>query len=134
MSSVHQEIPWTGHIARVRRRPRLATSPLRMFSRRTPCIDFRPWMPASMRDQVTGAAIGKCAPARASLQAEPQLVHAGYWYWICKLQARVFADDPSAVAAAANAEELLWTSKAPFERRSCTSMPRPTPHCAPTPR
>nr|WP_246738451.1 ATP-binding sensor histidine kinase [Bradyrhizobium sp. CCBAU 051011] len=50
------------------------------------------------------------------LESEPQLVHAGYWYWIRKLQARVLADDPTAIAAAAKAEGLLWTSKALFER------------------
>lgn len=50
------------------------------------------------------------------LEADPQLVHAGYWYWIRKLQARVLADDPTAVAAAAKAEGMLWTSKALFER------------------
>ena len=50
------------------------------------------------------------------LEADPHLVHAAYWYWIRKLQARVLADDPAALAAAARAERLLWTSKALFER------------------
>jgi PAS domain S-box-containing protein len=50
------------------------------------------------------------------LMADPQLVHAAYWYWIRKLQARVLADDPTAIAAAEIAHELLWTSKALFER------------------
>jgi PAS domain S-box-containing protein len=50
------------------------------------------------------------------LEADPHLVHAAYWYWICKLQARVLADDPAATAAAAKAERLLWTSRALFLR------------------
>ena len=50
------------------------------------------------------------------LETDPRLVHAAYWYWIRKLQARVLADDPAAIAAAAKAERLLWTSKALFER------------------
>jgi PAS domain S-box-containing protein len=50
------------------------------------------------------------------LEADPHLVHAAYWYWIRKLQARVLADDSAALAAAAKADQLLWTSKALFER------------------
>jgi PAS domain S-box-containing protein len=50
------------------------------------------------------------------LEADPRLVHAAYWYWIRKLQARVLADDAAAIAAAAKAEHFLWTSKALFER------------------
>ena len=50
------------------------------------------------------------------LEADPRLMHAAYWYWIRKLQARVLADDPLAIQAAAQAERLLWTSKALFER------------------
>jgi PAS domain S-box-containing protein len=50
------------------------------------------------------------------LEADPHLVHAAYWYWICKLQARVLADDPAATAVAAKAERLLWTSRALFLR------------------
>jgi len=50
------------------------------------------------------------------LEADPRLVHAAYWYWIRKLQARVLAGDPAAIAAAAKAGGLLWTSKALFER------------------
>ncbi|KJC35306.1 histidine kinase [Bradyrhizobium sp. LTSP857] len=50
------------------------------------------------------------------LEADPQLVHAAYWYWIRKLQARVLADDPTAIAVTSKAEELLWTSKALFDR------------------
>ena len=44
------------------------------------------------------------------------LALAACWYWIRKLQARFFAGDyASAVAAAANAERLLWTSPSFFE-------------------
>ena len=50
------------------------------------------------------------------LEADPHLVHAAYWYWIHKLQARVLADDSAAIAAAAQAERLLWTSRALFLR------------------
>jgi PAS domain S-box-containing protein len=50
------------------------------------------------------------------LEADPHLVHAAYWYWICKLQARVLASDPAATAAAVQAERLLWTSRALFLR------------------
>ncbi|MBR0714938.1 AAA family ATPase [Bradyrhizobium liaoningense] len=50
------------------------------------------------------------------LEAEPHLQHAAYWYWIRKLQARVLADDPAAIAAAAQAEQYLSTSKALFDR------------------
>src|SRR5206468_992384 len=45
-----------------------------------------------------------------------RLAQAAYWYWIRKLQARVLSNDPAAMAAAAQAERLLWTSKALFER------------------
>ena len=39
------------------------------------------------------------------------------WYWIRKLQARVFAEDyASALEAAAKADSLLWTSPAFFEQ------------------
>ena len=50
------------------------------------------------------------------LEANPHLVHAAYWYWIRKLQARVLADDSAAIAAAAKAGQFLWTSKALFDR------------------
>ena len=50
------------------------------------------------------------------LAADPRLVHAAYWYWIRKLQARVLADNPLAIEAAVQANRLLWTSKALFER------------------
>jgi PAS domain S-box-containing protein len=50
------------------------------------------------------------------LEADPRLVHAAFWYWARKLQARVLADDAAAVVAAAKANRLLWTSKALFDR------------------
>jgi PAS domain S-box-containing protein len=50
------------------------------------------------------------------LEEDPQRSIATCWYWIRKLQARVFAGDyASALAAAANAERLLWTSLSCFE-------------------
>ncbi|HWY25279.1 MAG TPA: hypothetical protein VNX47_10195, partial [Nevskia sp.] len=50
------------------------------------------------------------------LEEEPRLAIAACWYWIRKLQARFFAGDyTSAIAAAANAERLLWTSPSFFE-------------------
>ncbi|QAU45234.1 AAA family ATPase [Bradyrhizobium guangzhouense] len=50
------------------------------------------------------------------LETEPYLEQAGFWYWTRKLQARVLANDPAAIAAAAKADKLLWTSKALFDR------------------
>jgi PAS domain S-box-containing protein len=51
------------------------------------------------------------------LEADPRLALAACWYWIRKLQARVLANDhAAAVAAAAHADGLLWTSPAFFER------------------
>ena len=50
------------------------------------------------------------------LEAEPHLVQAAFWYWVRKLQARVLADDPAAIAAATKADQFLWTSKALFDR------------------
>jgi PAS domain S-box-containing protein len=51
------------------------------------------------------------------LEADPRLALAACWYWIRKLQARVLAGDhAAAVAAAAQADGLLWTSPAFFER------------------
>ncbi len=51
------------------------------------------------------------------LEAEPSLGIAACMYWIRKLQALVFANDPAgAVAAAKKAERLLWMSPAIFER------------------
>jgi PAS domain S-box-containing protein len=50
------------------------------------------------------------------LEEEPQLAMAACWYWIRKLQARFFAGAYAcAIAAAANAERLLWTSPSFFE-------------------
>jgi predicted ATPase len=50
------------------------------------------------------------------LTEEPHLAIAACWYWIRKLQARFFAGEhASAIAAAANAERLLWTSPSFFE-------------------
>ena len=51
------------------------------------------------------------------LEADPRLALAACWYWIRKLQARVLAGDhAAAIAAAAQADGLLWTSPAFFER------------------
>ena len=45
------------------------------------------------------------------LEEDPRLTNAACWYWIHKLQARVHAEDyAAAIAAAANAEQLLWAS------------------------
>ena len=50
------------------------------------------------------------------LTEEPDLAIAACWYWIRKLQARFFAGEyASAMAAAVNAERLLWTSPSFFE-------------------
>jgi PAS domain S-box-containing protein len=50
------------------------------------------------------------------LEEDPRRSIATCWYWIRKLQARVFAGDyASAIVAAANAERLLWTSLSCFE-------------------
>jgi PAS domain S-box-containing protein len=51
------------------------------------------------------------------LQTDPRLAIAASWYWIRKLQARVLAGDhAAAIDAAAQADCLLWTSPAFFER------------------
>jgi PAS domain S-box-containing protein len=51
------------------------------------------------------------------LAEDARLALAACWYWIRKLQARFFAGIyASAIAAAANAERLLWTSPTVFER------------------
>jgi PAS domain S-box-containing protein len=51
------------------------------------------------------------------LEEDPRLVIAACWYWVRKLQASVVANDrTAAVAAVTNAERLLWTSPALFER------------------
>jgi hypothetical protein len=50
------------------------------------------------------------------LKEEPNLPIAACWYWIRKLQARLFAGAyASAITAATNAERLLWTSPSFFE-------------------
>jgi predicted ATPase/signal transduction histidine kinase len=47
---------------------------------------------------------------------EPALAIAACWYWIRKLQSRLFAADPrGALDAAACAQPLLWTSTSSFE-------------------
>ena len=51
------------------------------------------------------------------LKQDARLALAACWYWIRKLQARFFAGDyAAAIAAAASAEQLLWTSPTVFER------------------
>ncbi|RKT21610.1 putative ATPase [Paraburkholderia sp. RAU2J] len=50
------------------------------------------------------------------LEADPCLAIAACWYWIRKLQGRYFAGDiTGAMAAAAKAEPLLWTSSGHLE-------------------
>jgi len=45
------------------------------------------------------------------LQSDPRLALPECWYWVRKLQARVYANDfASAIAAATKAQQLLWTS------------------------
>ncbi|MFD1109059.1 AAA family ATPase [Pseudoroseomonas ludipueritiae] len=52
----------------------------------------------------------------ARLQAEPGLAIAACWHWIRRLQAAVYhADFAAALAAAARAEPLIWTSAGHFE-------------------
>jgi predicted ATPase/signal transduction histidine kinase len=47
------------------------------------------------------------------LEATPDLVMARCWYWVRKLQACLWANEPTfALAAGAKAEEGLWTSRA----------------------
>ena len=49
-------------------------------------------------------------------QRDPRLAFRGCWYWIRKLQARVYANDcASALEAASRAQQLLWTSPSFFE-------------------
>jgi PAS domain S-box-containing protein len=51
------------------------------------------------------------------LEADPRLALAACWYWIRKLQARVLAGDyAAAIAAAARADGLLWTTPFYLER------------------
>jgi PAS domain S-box-containing protein len=50
------------------------------------------------------------------LKSDPHLALPECWYWIRKLQARVYANDgASALDAAAKAQEILWTSPSFFE-------------------
>ncbi len=50
------------------------------------------------------------------LRSDPRLALPECWYWIRKLQARVYANDHvSAIAAASKAQRLLWTSPSFFE-------------------
>jgi PAS domain S-box-containing protein len=50
------------------------------------------------------------------LEEHPTLAIAMCWYWILKLQARVYAGDyVSAIEAASKAKGVLWTSKSCFE-------------------
>ena len=50
------------------------------------------------------------------LQSDPRLALPECWYWIRKLQARVYANDcASALDAASKAQKLLWTSPSFFE-------------------
>jgi PAS domain S-box-containing protein len=51
------------------------------------------------------------------LQSDPRLALPECWYWVRKLQARVYANDyASAVEAASKARQLLWTSPSFFEQ------------------
>jgi PAS domain S-box-containing protein len=50
------------------------------------------------------------------LQSDPRLALPQCWYWIRKLQARVYANDyAAAIEAASRAQQLLWTSPSFFE-------------------
>jgi PAS domain S-box-containing protein len=50
------------------------------------------------------------------LQSDPRLALPECWYWVRKLQARVYANDyDTALAAASKAQQLLWTSPSFFE-------------------
>lgn len=50
------------------------------------------------------------------LQSDPRLALPECWYWIRKLQARVYANEyTSAIEAASKAQQLLWTSPSFFE-------------------
>ena len=50
------------------------------------------------------------------LQSDPRLALPECWYWIRKLQARVYANDyASAIEAGSKAQQLLWTSPSFFE-------------------
>jgi PAS domain S-box-containing protein len=50
------------------------------------------------------------------LQSDPRLALPECWYWVRKLQARVYANDyASAIEASSKAQPLLWTSPSFFE-------------------
>jgi PAS domain S-box-containing protein len=50
------------------------------------------------------------------LQSDSRLALPACWYWVRKLQARVYANDyVSAIEAASKAQQLLWTSPSFFE-------------------
>jgi hypothetical protein len=50
------------------------------------------------------------------LEEDPRLAIGACWYWIRKLQSRVFAEDySSAIRSASKANLLLWTSRSYFE-------------------
>jgi hypothetical protein len=50
------------------------------------------------------------------LHSDPRLALPECWYWVRKLQARVYANDyASAIEAASKAQQLLWTSPSFFE-------------------
>jgi hypothetical protein len=50
------------------------------------------------------------------LQSDPRLALPECWYWVRKLQGRVYASDyASAIATATKAQQLLWTSPSFFE-------------------
>jgi PAS domain S-box-containing protein len=56
------------------------------------------------------------SPFEDHLQSDPRLALPECWYWIRKLQARVYANDyASAIEAASKAQQLLWTSPSFFE-------------------
>ena len=64
----------------------------------------------------SGAAGFDEQPFERHLEQDPHLAIAACWYWIRKLQARFFAGDhASALAAAAKAQCLLWTSPSHIE-------------------
>jgi len=52
------------------------------------------------------------------LQSDPRLAIAECWYWIRKLEARVYANDyASAIESASKAQQLLWTSPRQSRRK-----------------
>jgi PAS domain S-box-containing protein len=55
-------------------------------------------------------------PFEDHLRSDPRLALPECWYWVRKLQARVYANDfSSAIEAASKAQQLLWTSPSFFE-------------------